>query len=103
MSHDDPGRGMASEDLPPLAEQAKRLPDAPGVYLFKSRSGVILYVGKAISLRKRVASYFRAQGQAIPKVRSLTARAVRLETILTDSEHQALLLESNLIKRHRPR
>lgn len=88
---------------PGLHDQARRLPDAPGVYLFKSPSGVILYVGKAISLRKRVASYFRAQGQEQAKVRSLTARATRLDFILTDSEQQALLLESNLIKRHRPR
>jgi len=50
-------------DLSPLIEQSKAMPDAPGVYLFKSPSGVILYVGKAVSLRKRTSSYFRAQGQ----------------------------------------
>jgi len=92
-----------SETVLSLQEQSKNLPDSPGVYLFKSPSGVILYVGKANSLRKRTASYFRAQGQDQPKIRSLTSRATRLDFILTDSERQALLLESNLIKRHRPR
>ncbi len=90
-------------DLTPLIEQSKAMPEQPGVYLFKSPSGVILYVGKAISLRKRTSSYFRAQGQDQAKVRSLTARAQTLDFILTDSEQQALLLESNLIKKHRPR
>jgi excinuclease ABC subunit C len=92
-----------SEPILSLQEQSRNLPDSPGVYLFKSPSGVILYVGKAKSLRKRTASYFRSQGQEQPKIRFLTQRATQLDFILTESERQALLLESNLIKRHRPR
>jgi excinuclease ABC subunit C len=89
--------------LEDLKKRAASFPDSPGVYLFKNRRDVVLYVGKALSLRKRVASYFNRAGRESPKVRSLTAMADHLEFVLTEDENQALLLESNLIKKHRPR
>jgi excinuclease ABC subunit C len=63
----------------------------------------VIYVGKAKQLKKRLASYFARTGQADPKTRTLVARTADFDTIVTDSEKEALLLESNLIKRHRPR
>ena len=75
----------------------------PGVYLMKGASGKILYVGKAKNLKKRLASYFLKTGPADIKTRTLLRRVVDYETIVTGSEKEALLLESNLIKRHRPR
>lgn len=87
----------------PLKDQVASFPDAPGVYQFRNPSGGILYVGKAISLKKRVASYFHSAGQSSPKVRSLVSRTASIDYILTEDEKQAFLLESNLIKKHRPR
>ena len=75
----------------------------PGVYLMKDASGKILYVGKAKNLRKRLSSYFLKSGPADIKTLTLLRRVVDFETIVTGSEKEALLLESNLIKRHRPR
>jgi excinuclease ABC subunit C len=86
-----------------LKKDVSAFPDSPGVYLFKNFAGAVLYVGKALSLRKRVSSYFNRNNQESPKVRSLVAQADQLEFVLTGDESQALLLESNLIKRHRPR
>ncbi|HTC22685.1 MAG TPA: excinuclease ABC subunit UvrC [bacterium] len=86
-----------------LKKVAAGFPDAPGVYLFKNAANTILYVGKAVSLRKRTASYFNLASQSSPKVRSLVDQSSQLEYVLTGDESQALLLESNLIKRHRPR
>ena len=76
---------------------------APGVYLMKDASGKILYVGKAKNLRRRLASYFLKSGPADIKTRTLLRRVIDFDTIVTGSEKEALLLESNLIKRHRPR
>jgi len=84
-------------------EKINYLPAKPGVYYFKDSSGKIIYVGKAISLKNRVRSYYREGAQQTVKVRSLTARATDLEYIVTDNEIEALILESNLIKEHRPR
>lgn len=78
-------------------------PDAPGVYLMKDAHGKIIYVGKAVSLKKRLASYFRPAEQLDPKTRVLVARLHDLELMLTDSEVEALILECTLIKKHRPR
>lgn len=78
------------------------LPDAPGVYLMRARDDRVLYVGKARSLRSRVRSYFR-RGDHSYKTRSLVARIVDFNVIVTDSEVEALVLENNLIKEHRPR
>jgi excinuclease ABC subunit C len=77
------------------------LPDKPGVYQFIDDSGTILYVGKAISLRKRVSSYF-AKNQS-GKTQVMLSRATELRHIVVDNESDALLLENNLIKRHQPR
>ncbi|MBE0667328.1 MAG: excinuclease ABC subunit C, partial [Bacteroidales bacterium] len=77
------------------------LPDKPGVYLFIDDSGTILYVGKAISLRKRVSSYF-AKNQS-GKTQVMLSRANELRHIVVDNESDALLLENNLIKKHQPR
>lgn len=78
-------------------------PDAPGVYLMKDQSGHILYVGKAVSLRKRLASYFRSGVHLTPKTKALVSRVYRVDTLLAGTEKQALLLEASLIKKHRPR
>ncbi len=86
-----------------LKKTAAGFPDAPGVYLFKNAQNKVIYVGKAVSLKKRTASYFNQASQAAPKVRSLVEQAFHLEYVMTEDENQALLLESNLIKRHRPR
>ena len=87
----------------PLEDKLSYLPPKPGVYLFKDEAGEVIYVGKAISLKSRVRSYFQAAGGLSPKVRAMMARAADLDYIVTDSEVEALILESNLIKAHRPR
>ncbi|MCL6414827.1 excinuclease ABC subunit UvrC [Aestuariirhabdus sp. Z084] len=73
----------------------------PGVYQMYAEGGAILYVGKAKSLKNRLASYFRSSGLA-PKTAALVARIVHIETIVTNTEAEALILEQNLIKNHRP-
>ena len=75
----------------------------PGVYRMKDASGKILYVGKAKNLKRRLASYFLQTGPVDIKTRTLLRRVIDFDTIVTASEKEALLLESNLIKRHRPR
>ena len=86
-----------------LEEKLKNLPTGPGVYLHKDESGKIIYVGKAKNLRNRVRSYFRSGRGHDPKTRELVRRIRDLEFIVTDTEVEALVLESNLIKQHRPR
>lgn len=85
-----------------LKETASSFPLEPGVYLMKNDSGTIIYIGKANSLRKRVLSYFQKKDQD-PKTEVLVQRIQEIEYIVTDSEMEALLLESSLIKRHKPR
>ncbi|MHB8780245.1 MAG: excinuclease ABC subunit UvrC [Candidatus Geothermincolia bacterium] len=85
-----------------LADDVKHLPDAPGVYQFKDASGEVIYVGKAGSLKKRVSSYFTGSAENNPRLAQLRKRAARLEIIVTGNEVEALLLESNLIKRFHP-
>jgi excinuclease ABC subunit C len=80
----------------------KRLPDRPGVYRMLDADGKILYVGKARNLRSRVGSYFRAD-QVQPKVQALVRAIAGIEVTVTNSDTEALLLEHNLIKSHRPR
>ena len=80
----------------------KRLPDRPGVYRMLDADGKIIYVGKARSLRSRVGSYFRAD-QVQPKVQALVRAIAGIEVTVTNSDIEALLLEHNLIKSHRPR
>ncbi|MCC6141561.1 MAG: excinuclease ABC subunit UvrC [Nitrospira sp.] len=86
-----------------LQSKLDHLPDNPGVYLFKDQSGELLYVGKAASLADRVRSYFQRGADHSPKTTLLVGQIADLETIVTRSELEALILESNLIKRHRPR
>ncbi len=86
-----------------LDEKLRLLPDHPGVYLFKGEDGEILYVGKAVSLRNRVRSYFQSGRGLEAKTQALVAMVCDLEVILTDSEVEALILENNLIKRHQPK
>jgi excinuclease ABC subunit C len=84
-----------------LADKISDLPPAPGVYLFKDALGEVLYVGKAASLAVRVRSYLSHDPQR-PRMDEMTARAADLDVILTDTETEALLLESTLIRQHRP-
>ena len=86
-----------------VSEQLKRLPVSPGVYLMKGASGNIMYVGKAANLRSRVRSYFTAGQKLSPKLARLVSRVANLDFFVTASEQEALILELNLIKRHRPR
>jgi excinuclease ABC subunit C len=84
-------------------EQLKRLPTQPGVYLFRDKKGTVLYVGKAKSLRQRVRSYFQAGGVSDrPATSQLPSRVNDIEVIVTGTEVEALHLEQNLVKRHRP-
>lgn len=79
------------------------LPDKPGCYLMKNAAGKIIYVGKAISLRSRVRSYFHKSAQHDGKTRQLVQRIAHIDWIVVGSELEALILEMNLIKKHRPR
>ncbi|HYH92292.1 MAG TPA: excinuclease ABC subunit UvrC, partial [Candidatus Saccharimonadales bacterium] len=90
---------------PELEATLKRLPDRPGVYLMKDTRGDVLYVGKAQSLRNRVRSYWQKQapGGEIHRIRSVIDRVADVEVTEVDSVSEALLLESNLIKRFKPR
>src|SRR4051794_4086675 len=85
-----------------VAEQLKNVPTRPGVYLFRDDRGQVLYVGKAKSLRPRVRSYFQARGRDRPTISQLPDRVHDVEVIVTQSEVEALHLEQNLVKRHRP-
>lgn len=88
-----------------LQEKVKGLADAPGVYLFRDARGHVLYIGKALSLRKRVSSYFTETPDTPerPLIRPMVEQIADLEFILTENELEALILESNLIKSHKPR
>jgi excinuclease ABC subunit C len=86
-----------------LEEKLKNLPLSPGVYIHKDEAGKIIYIGKAKNLRNRVRSYFQSGRGHDRKTRELVRRIVDLEFIVTDTEVEALVLESNLIKKHKPR
>ena len=94
--------GEKLERLQELTAQVALLPEKPGVYLMRDAAGKIIYVGKAVNLKNRVRSYFQQRGLS-PKTEALVARIVTFETIVTASEMEALILECNLIKKHRPR
>ena len=85
-----------------LQQRLETLPTEPGVYLMKNAQGQIIYVGKAVNLRNRVRSYFQSGKSHSPKVRAMASQVVDLETITTRNEVEALVLEANLIKHHRP-
>ncbi len=86
-----------------LIARLAELPSAPGVYLFRDGSGTVVYVGKAKSLRTRVRSYFRADAGRDPKLHRMMAGVEDVETILVDTEAEALLLEATLIREQTPR
>jgi excinuclease ABC subunit C len=86
-----------------LREKVANLPTQPGVYLFQDAGGAILYVGKALSLRSRVRSYFLDKSQQDAKTGSLVREIADLEYIVVDNEKEALALENNLIKKHLPK
>ena len=94
-------RGDTLTDI--VEEKLKLLPDSPGVYIMKDDHGRIIYVGKAIVLKNRVRQYFQSSRSHTPKVRAMVSHIADFETILTGSEVEALILECNLIKKHRPR
>ena len=79
------------------------LSDKPGVYLMHDATGKVIYVGKAVVLKNRVRSYFRNLASHTPKVKAMVAKIAEIETIVTSSEVEALILECNLIKKYRPR
>ena len=87
---------------PSLEPKLKALPPKPGVYLFRDAGGKILYVGKAKSLRPRVRSYFQQSGDTRSGIAGMVTRIADLEVIVTGNEVEALHLEQNLVKRHRP-
>lgn len=101
-------RGLTQRDAAPgveahdLRAQAAALPTTPGVYLLKGRGGRVLYVGKAQNLRQRVRSYLEG-GDGRPRIPLLVEAATDVEVVLTRNTKEALLLENELIKRHRPR
>jgi excinuclease ABC subunit C len=86
-----------------IQEKLSELPTSPGCYLHKDAAGRIIYIGKAKSLRTRVRSYFQSSRGHDLKTRELVSRIADFDFIITDTEAEALILESNLIKRHRPR
>lgn len=86
-----------------LKEELKKLPECPGVYLMHGKNDEIIYVGKAINLKRRVSSYFRKVNNRGPKIEKMITLIDYFEYIVTDSELEALVLENNLIKEHRPK
>ena len=94
---------MVTTNRPDFSSRLSALATAPGVYLMKGAEGKILYVGKAISLRSRVRSYFQAQRHRDSKTRELVRHIVDFEVIRTDTATEALILENELIKKHLPK
>ena len=98
------GRAARAQTAASIAEQRRRLPDQPGVYLFRDGHGRVLYVGKAKSVRKRVASHFsKAQVPSSPGHAEMMASVEHVECVVVASEAEALLTEQSFIKQHRPR
>ena len=86
-----------------LEEELKNLPDQPGVYIMHNKNGEIIYVGKAKILKNRVRQYFQKNKNHSPKVLAMVSNIAYFEYIVTDTEIEALVLECNLIKKHRPK
>lgn len=86
-----------------IEEELKKLPAKPGVYIMRDKHDTIIYVGKAISLKNRVRQYFQSSRNLMPKIVTMVSKIDHFEYIITDSEVEALVLESNLIKEHMPR
>ena len=94
---------MCIRDRFNIEEELKKLPAQPGVYIMHDAKDEIIYVGKAISLKNRVRQYFQSSRNKTAKIEQMVSRIARFEYIVTDSELEALVLECNLIKEHRPR
>lgn len=92
-----------ADKLKALKEQANKLPLFPGVYIMKNRQNDIIYIGKAKALKNRVTQYFGSNLNHTAKVRKMVEQVDRFETIICDSEYEALLLENSLIKQHQPK
>ena len=86
-----------------FSERLKATPTKPGVYTMRDESGQVLYVGKAASLRNRLRQYFASGSNLEPKIRDMVQKVDDFDFIVTESESEALLLEYNLIRRHKPR
>lgn len=86
-----------------IDEELKKLPAKPGVYIMRDKLDTIIYVGKAISLKNRVRQYFQSNKNMMPKIVQMVSKIDHFEYIMTDSEVEALVLECNLIKEHRPK
>ena len=86
-----------------IQDELKKLPDLPGVYIMHDKSDAIIYIGKAVSLRKRVRQYFQPSHNEGIKKKQMVEHIERFEYIITDSELEALVLECNLIKEHTPK
>ncbi len=86
-----------------LEDQIQGLPTGPGVYLMKDQAGIVLYIGKAKNLRNRVRNYFGKSADTRFSLRFLMPKVRQVETFLTDTEKEALILENTLIKKHKPR
>ena len=88
--------------LQDFSQRLKATPARPGVYLMRSADQAVLYVGKAASLRSRIGSYFQSSSSLAPKIRKMVRRAADFEYIVTESDQEAVILECNLIKEHKP-
>ncbi len=88
---------------PKINEIIEQIPQRPGIYIMKGSKGEILYIGKAKSLRNRVRSYFQSARNLHPRTRAFVAKVVDIKTLTTETETEALILESNFIKKHQPR
>src|SRR3972149_4153516 len=86
-----------------IKEILQSLPDHPGVYLMKNPKGMVIYAGKALSLRDRVRSYFQKSATLSPRIESMVGYVTDIEWMVTESDLEALILENNLIKKHKPR
>lgn len=86
-----------------IQEELKKLPEKPGVYIMKDKNGEIIYIGKAVVLKNRVRQYFQSLAKQAPKVQAMVPQIKEFEFIVTDTELEALILECNLIKKHRPK
>jgi excinuclease ABC subunit C len=93
---------MTTAENKPLAQTLSQIPDAPGVYMMVGRGGEILYIGKAVSLRNRVRSYFQDSAAHHIRTQAMVERVVDVRTIVVTNEVEALILEANLIKRYQP-
>ena len=85
-----------------IEEELKKLPNKPGVYIMKNKDDDIIYVGKAISLKNRVRQYFRKNNKT-KRIENMVSLIDHFEYIVVDNEAEALILECNLIKKHRPK